>query len=110
MVIETCSRPASENQSAAIKLGAEGATQPSREITVVGNTFRNDGDYPTVFVDNLTPTAAVLKGNHLSGTVIRKGEHTTVSFAADPGEVEEILAEVKRARNDADIVVISLPA
>jgi len=61
--------PNAENHTAAIMIGSEGVTQPTREITVVGNTFRNDGDYPTIFVDNLTATEAVLKGNHLSGTV-----------------------------------------
>jgi hypothetical protein len=61
--------PHSENHTAAIIIGAEGVTQPTREITVTGNSFRNDGDYPTIFVDNLTATEARLKDNHLSGTV-----------------------------------------
>jgi hypothetical protein len=61
--------PLSENHTAAIMIGAEGVTQMTREITVTDNTFRNNGDYPTVFVRNLTATEAVLKGNKLSGTV-----------------------------------------
>jgi hypothetical protein len=61
--------PLSQNHTAAIMIGAEGVTQPTREITITGNTFRNDGDYPTAFVDNLTATEAQLKGNTYSGTV-----------------------------------------
>lgn len=59
----------SGNHTAAIMIGAEGVTQPTREITVTDNVFRNDGDYQTIFVDNLTATEAVLKGNSLSGPV-----------------------------------------
>jgi pectate lyase len=61
--------PKSGNHTAAIMIGSEGVTQPSREITIDNNSFRNDGNYPTVFVDNLTATEAQLKGNRLSGTV-----------------------------------------
>jgi hypothetical protein len=61
--------PKSENHTAAIMIGAEGVTQPTKEITVVNNTFRNDGNYRTVFVDNLTATEAMLKDNRLSGPV-----------------------------------------
>ena len=32
-------------------IGSEGVTQPTREIVIENNTFRNDGDYPTIFVD-----------------------------------------------------------
>jgi hypothetical protein len=61
--------PQTDNHTAAIIIGAEGVTQPTHEITVTGNTFRNDGGYPTIFVDNLTATEAQLKDNRLSGTV-----------------------------------------
>jgi hypothetical protein len=61
--------PLSENHTAAIMIGAEGVTQMTREITITDNSFRNNGDYPTAFVRNLTATEAVLKGNKLSGTV-----------------------------------------
>lgn len=60
--------PKSENHTAAIMIGAEGVTQPTREIVVEDNVFRNDGNYPTIFVDNLTTTAAQLSGNRISGT------------------------------------------
>jgi hypothetical protein len=61
--------PQSENHTAAIMIGAEGVTQMTREISIVGNSFRNDGSYPTAFVQNLTATEAELRDNRLSGTV-----------------------------------------
>ena len=59
--------PKSGNHAAAIVVGAEGVTQQTREIVVQNNTFRNDGDDPTVLVQNITATPAMLKGNKLSG-------------------------------------------
>lgn len=59
--------PKSQNHAAAIMIGAEGVSQPTREITVEGNSFRNDGDYRTVLVNNITATEARLAGNRLSG-------------------------------------------
>ena len=50
-------------------IGEEGVTQPTREITITDNTFRNSGSYGTFFVTNLTATEAMLKGNKLSGKV-----------------------------------------
>jgi hypothetical protein len=61
--------PNAENHSAAIVIGAEGVTQPTREIIIENNTFRNDGPWETAFVNNLTATEAVLRGNKLSGPV-----------------------------------------
>jgi hypothetical protein len=61
--------PKAENHTAAIMIGAEGVTHPTREIIIENNTFRNDGGYPTDFVKNLTATEAVLTHNKLSGTV-----------------------------------------
>ena len=61
--------PQAENHSAAIVLGAEGVTQPTREITIENNTFRNDGPWETAFVNNLTATPAMLRGNQFSGPV-----------------------------------------
>jgi hypothetical protein len=61
--------PQAENHGAAIIIGAEGVSQPTREITVTDNSFRNDGGYATAFVRNLTATEAVLKGNKISGQV-----------------------------------------
>ncbi len=62
--------PKSENHTAAIAIGAEGVTQPTSEITVTNNTFRNDGDYKTVLLWNVTATPAKLKDNKLFGSVI----------------------------------------
>ena len=61
--------PKAENRSTAIMIGAEGITQPTREITITNNTFRNAGSYRTFFVINHTATEAMLKGNKLSGQV-----------------------------------------
>ena len=61
--------PHAENHGAVIILGEEGVTQPTPEITIDNNTFRNDGSFPTVFVVNDTATEAMLKGNKLSGEV-----------------------------------------
>ena len=61
--------PQAENHTGAIIIGAEGVTQPTPEITIQNNSFRNDGTYPTYFVVNFTATEAMLHGNKLSGTV-----------------------------------------
>jgi hypothetical protein len=62
--------PKSENQTTAIAIGAEGVTHPTPEISIADNTFRNDGNYQTSLVWNVTATPAMLKGNKLSGSVI----------------------------------------
>ena len=59
--------PKAENHTAAIMIGSEGVTQPTPEIVIENNVFRNDGSYPTIFVDNLTATEAKLSGNKISG-------------------------------------------
>lgn len=59
--------PKAENHTAAIMIGSEGVTQPTREIVVAGNVFRNDGSYPTVFVSNGTDTPAQVSDNAISG-------------------------------------------
>ncbi len=61
--------PQAENHSAAITIGEEGVDRPTPQILIEGNQFRNDGDYQTTFVVNLTATPAVLRGNRLSGPV-----------------------------------------
>ena len=62
--------PKSENHNAAIGIGHEGVTQPTPEITIANNNFRNDGDYQTALLWNVTATPAALKGNKLSGSVV----------------------------------------
>lgn len=59
--------PNAENHTAAIMIGSEGVTHMTPEIVVENNMFRNDGTYPTIFVDNLTATEARLSGNKISG-------------------------------------------
>ena len=59
--------PHAENQTAAIMIGSEGVTQPTPDIVIENNRFRNEGSFPTIFVANLTTTAAQLSGNQLSG-------------------------------------------
>ena len=61
--------PKAENRSTAIMIGAEGVTQPTREITITNNSFRNAGSYSTFFVVNTTATDAMLKGNRITGKV-----------------------------------------
>jgi hypothetical protein len=61
--------PKSENRTTAIMIGAEGVTQPTREITIENNTMINTGTYQTFLVVNLTATEAMLKGNKLVGPV-----------------------------------------
>jgi len=62
--------PKAENHTAAIAIGAEGVTHPTPEIMITNNNFRNDGDYDTALVWNVTATPAALKGNKLSGSVV----------------------------------------
>jgi hypothetical protein len=69
--------PKAENHTAAIAIGAEGVTHPTPEIMITNNNFRNDGDYDTALVWNVTATPAALKGNKLSGSVVPlKGDGT----------------------------------
>jgi hypothetical protein len=59
--------PMAENHTAAIMVGSEGVDQPTPEILVENNTFRNDGDYSTFLLVNRTATEAVVQGNKISG-------------------------------------------
>lgn len=59
--------PNAQNHTAAIMIGSEGVTQMTPEIVVENNIFRNNGTYPTIFVDNLTATEAQLFRNTISG-------------------------------------------
>jgi hypothetical protein len=62
--------PKAENHRAAIAIGEEGVSHPTPEITVTDNNFRNDGNYETALLWNLTATTPTLNGNQLSGSVI----------------------------------------
>lgn len=59
----------SSNHAAAIVIGGEGVTQPTPELHITGNKFRNDLPNRTIFVRNLTATPAVLSGNSFEGSV-----------------------------------------
>ena len=59
--------PEAGNHTGAIVIGTEGVNQPTREITIANNTFKNAGSYPTAFVWNLSATDAMLTGNRISG-------------------------------------------
>ncbi len=59
--------PKADNRSGAVMIGMEGVTQPTREILIENNKFRNDGSYDTFFVVNMTATEAMLRGNQISG-------------------------------------------
>jgi Right handed beta helix region len=56
-----------ENRTCAIMIGAEGVNQPTRDIKIENNRFRNEGDYDTVFVENRTAEDAMLTGNKIEG-------------------------------------------
>jgi hypothetical protein len=59
--------PRSENHTAALMIGEEGVTQPTPEILVEHNVFLVEGSYSSFLVNNLSATAAVLRGNTLKG-------------------------------------------
>lgn len=61
--------PKAENHSAMIAIGAEGVTQPTPELTIENNNVRSDGHWNTFFVNNITATEAMLRGNTLTGDV-----------------------------------------
>jgi hypothetical protein len=61
--------PRSENRSAAILIGEGKDLNPAGEILIENNSFINDMATPTLFVHNLSPNPAVLKGNKLGARV-----------------------------------------
>ena len=61
--------PNSSNNSAAIVIGAEGVAQPTGELRITANKFRNNQSRGTIFLRNLTATPAVLTANTFSGKV-----------------------------------------
>jgi Right handed beta helix region len=94
--------PKSENHKTAIAIGADGVTHPTPEITITNNNFRNDGNYETKLLWNLTATPATLKGNKLSGSVIPlKGDglyNSIVRIGVDKAkQLRSIAARLKAA-------------
>jgi hypothetical protein len=62
--------PRAESHVAAISIGEEGMVGPVRKIVIENNQFQNTGGYLTSFVRNASEEAAVLRGNHLVGSVV----------------------------------------
>ena len=69
--------PKSENPKVAIAIGEESVKQPTDEIIVEKNVLKNDGNYETALIWNVTQTSAMLKDNTLIGQIVpikRNGE------------------------------------
>ena len=62
--------PRSENETAAVMIGAEGNLHPGGRLIIEGNSFINDMAVRTAFVKNLTPIPAVLDKNVYKGRVL----------------------------------------
>jgi hypothetical protein len=62
--------PQAENHLAVVSIGEESSRNPTGELTIERNIFVNDNAGSTLFVRNLTATAAVLVGNKLAGKVV----------------------------------------
>jgi hypothetical protein len=62
--------PRSGNRGVAISIGAEGVARVTDEILLEDNVLRVEGGYSTVFLDNRTPTPALLRRNRLGGGAV----------------------------------------
>ncbi|MBV9251842.1 MAG: hypothetical protein JO227_21695 [Acetobacteraceae bacterium] len=62
--------PHTDNPAAAISLGAEGVSNPTRSLQIRNNTFANKMPVATVFVRNRTEAPAELIGNRFEGMVV----------------------------------------
>lgn len=62
--------PNASNRSAAVAIGLEGVTNPTRSIIVRNNRFTNDLSTETIFVRNVTAEEAQLTGNTIRGKVV----------------------------------------
>jgi hypothetical protein len=74
--------PQSQNNTAAVAIGAEGNLHPSSHLIIEGNSFTNDMAMKTAFVKNLAPTPALLEGNIYEGRVVPLLGNGTVKDAA----------------------------
>ena len=61
--------PAAENHTAMIVIGDENISQPPGEILIENNRARNDGNFSTAFVENVTRTEPVMKNNLFLGAI-----------------------------------------
>jgi hypothetical protein len=62
--------PMSENPKVAIAIGEESVTQRTDEIIVERNVLKNDGNYETALIWNVTETPAILDANTLIGRIV----------------------------------------
>jgi len=61
--------PRAENHRYAITIAEDGQAQATKEIVIENSSFRNEGDWETVFLNNVTAAEATLRNVKLSGTV-----------------------------------------
>jgi hypothetical protein len=71
--------PQAENHLAAVSIGEESKRNPTDELTIERNAFVNDNAAATVFIRNMTTTAAKLVGNKLAGKVVPLSGKGTVA-------------------------------
>lgn len=62
--------PRAENHKYAITIAEDGQLQRTNEILIENNTFRNEGNWETIFVNNVTAAEAILRNNKLFGSVV----------------------------------------
>ena len=62
--------PNCSNHTAAVMIGEEGISQPTKELVIKNNKFTNDLPSSTIFVKNMTATEAQLSGNTLKGKIV----------------------------------------
>lgn len=77
------------------------------DITVDAGTFAALAGSLAAIGDDPTPSDDAVS---LAGTPIKKGEETTVRLVADERDVEDVLARVTSAREQADAVIVSIHA
>lgn len=61
--------PMAENHAAMIMFGEEDITHPPGEITLENNRARNDGNFQTAFIVNMTKSPVTLKNNSFTGAI-----------------------------------------
>jgi hypothetical protein len=62
--------PKSQNPCCAISIGAESASNPTDEIVLENNSFKNDFPGTVIFLRNLAGATPTLSGNTFSGRVV----------------------------------------
>jgi hypothetical protein len=62
--------PRAENHMYAISIAEDGQNQPTREIRIENSSFRNEGNWETVFLYNVTAAEAVISHVKFEGSVV----------------------------------------